>query len=237
MSRKVHQEPNYGVVKSDDVLNRIEKEIIRLNPKVEVTLEGLSGIAKGIIREWFPKRKFFTVEWLKLPPDFAPHTDSNSELRVYFKVQLFTTQILFRSTTLRQLVPSEVGDGMQVYHYRVPEEIYQQQARGALRIPILKKSAKLETPDGTFELIDLSVTGARLRLLENEKLPHLNKEWKTATLILKKHRMNGEDFHVKVVRKEEDHLAVKFSKITDVERIQIKQFLMDALKEFYDQTT
>ena len=236
MSRKVHQEPNYGVVKSEDVLNRIEKEIIQLHPKVEVTLEGLDGIAKGIIREWFPKRKFFSVEWLKLPPKFASHTDSDSELRVYFKVNLFTTQILFRSTTLRQLVSSEVGN-LQVYHYRMPEEIFQQQARGALRIPLQPKAAKLETPDGIFELIDLSVTGAKLRNPETGKTPNLGKEWKSPNLWFKKHQVNSDDFQAKVVRKQEDHFAVQFTRITDHERVQIKQFLIDALKDLYDQTT
>jgi hypothetical protein len=234
MSRKVHQDSNYGVVKGEQVLNRIEKEIIRLHPKAEVTIEGLSEIAKGTIREWFPKRKFFSVEWTKLPPDFATHTDSDSELRVYFKVNLFTTQILFKSFTLRRLGPSEVAEGMQVYHYRIPEEIYQQQSRGALRIPLPKKAATLETPDGNYELIDLSVTGAKLRPLENAKTPAIGKEWKSPTLWFKKHQVSGDEFKAKVTRKSEDYFAVQFSKITDHERIQIKQFLIEALKTIYD---
>jgi hypothetical protein len=237
MSRKAHQESNYGAVTDEQTLDRIQKEIIRLHPKVEVTIEGLNEIAKGIIREWFPKRKFFAVEWTKLPRNFILQSDTNSELRVYFKVNLFTTQIIFKSSTLRRMNSSSSGKTVTIFHYRIPENIYQQQGRGALRVPIYKKSAMLETTEGKYEILDLSVTGAKLRPLGDAKIPNIGKEWKSPVLWFKNHQVSGENFQVKVTRKAEDEFAVQFSKITDHERIQIKQFLIEALKTFYDKAT
>ena len=54
MSRKIHVEPNFTILKNEREISRIEKEITQFSPKAEVTIEGSSEIATGRIIEWFP---------------------------------------------------------------------------------------------------------------------------------------------------------------------------------------
>lgn len=233
MTRKVHSEPTYTLIQNDKVMSRIEKEITQTRPKAEITIEGLSDIAHGKIVEWFPHRKFFAVKWTKVPDAFIKQTDTKTGLRVFFKAHLFSTQIMFKSTTLRRLSEEETTDGSVIYHYRIPEQIYQQQRRGALRVPLSKKTAILNTPIGRFELLDLSVTGAKLRPLDPEMEPHLGQEWKHVELQFGKDQLHAKTFHVKVTRVTKEWCAVTFSKISEYERIQIKQFLIEALRTYY----
>ncbi len=233
MTRKVHSEPNFSILKNEREISRIEKEITQFQPKTEVTIEGLSEMATGKIIEWFPKRKFFSVRWNKLPKDFSHQTESKSGLRVFFKAHLFSTQVLFKSTTLRRLSEDETVDGSIIYHYRLPEQIYQQQRRGALRVPLFHKAATLITPIGKFELLDLSVTGAKLRALDPNMTPELGQEWKTVELYFGKSKVSSKSFHVKLTRNTKDWCAVGFTKISDLERTQIKQFLIESLRNYY----
>ena len=232
MSRKIHTEPNYHILQNEKEIARIEKEITQFHPKTEVTIEGMSEIATGKIMEWFPTRKFFSVRWSRIPKAFAQHTDSKSGLRVFFKAHLFSTQVLFKSTTLRRLSEKESPDGSIIYHFRIPDQIYQQQRRGALRVPLARKAAVLVTPFGKFELLDLSVTGAKLRRIPNVE-PEQGKEFKTVELYLGKNKISSKNFHVKFTRVASDWCAVGFTKISDLERTQIKQFLIDALRSYY----
>ena len=233
MSRKIHVEPNFTILKNEREISRIEKEITQFSPKAEVTIEGSSEIATGRIIEWFPRRKFFSVRWTKLPEGFEHQTETNSDLRVFFKAHLFSTQVLFKSSTLRRLSEEETTDGSIIYHYRIPEQIYQQQRRGALRVPLAKKAATLVTPLGKFELLDLSVTGARVLPLDEEKNLIAGKEWKTVELYFGKKKITTKDFHVKLTRITKDWCAIGFTKISDLERTQIKQFLIEALRTYY----
>jgi hypothetical protein len=232
MSRKIHEEPNYTILKNEKEISRIEKEITQFKPKTEVTIEGLSDIAVGRIFEWYPKRKFFSVKWSKLSEKFEKQTESKSGLRVFFKAHLFSTQVLFKSTTLRRLSEEETEDGSVIYHYRIPEIIYQQQRRGALRVPLSKSAATLVTPMGKFQLLDLSVTGAKLRRIPDVE-PEMGKELKTVELFLGKNKISSKNFHVKFTRVASGWCAVGFTKISDLERTQIKQFLIDALRSYY----
>jgi len=233
MTRKVHAEPNYSLLQNPKEIARIEKEITQFTPKTEVTIEGSSEIVTGRIVEWFPKRQFFSVRWNKMSDSFAHQTETKSGLRVFFKAHLFSTQVIFKSTTLRRLSEEETPDGSIIYHYRIPEQIYQQQRRGALRVPLAKKAAYLRTPIGNFELLDLSVTGAKLRPLNPEMEPALGQEWKICEMYFGKKKVTSRQFHVKITRVTKDWCAITFSKISDLERTQIKQFLIEALRTYY----
>ncbi len=233
MSRKIHAEPNYTLLQNPREITRIEKEMNQFHPKVEVTIEGSSEIASGKIVEWYPKRRFFSVKWNKIPEAFEALTESKTGLRTFFKAHLFSTQVLFKSTTLRRLSEEETQDGSVIYHYRIPEQIYQQQRRGALRVPLVKKAAILITPIGSFELLDLSITGAKLRALDEEMEPLIGQEWKNVQLYFGKTKINTKNFHVKITRKTKDWCAIGFTKISDFERTQIKQFLIEALRAYY----
>jgi len=233
MSRKVHVEPNFGILKNEREIARIEKEISQFTPKVEVTIEGLSEIATGRITEWYPKRKFFAVKWNKIPEKFELQTESNSMLRVFFKAQLFSTQVLFKSTTLRRLSAQETQDGSVTYHYRIPNQIFQQQRRGALRVPLTKEAGILTTPIGVFEVLDLSISGAKVRALGDDMNPEIGQEWKKTELYLAKKKITSKDFHIKVTRKTKDWCAIGFTKISELEKTQIKQFLIEALRTYY----
>lgn len=233
MTRKIHAEPNYTLLNNAREISRIEKEITQFQPKTEVTIEGSSDLATGKIHEWFPKRKFFSIKWMKLPKEFVRQTESKSGLRVFFKAHLFSTQVLFKSTTLRRLSVEETEDGSVIYHYRIPEQIYQQQRRGALRVPLFKKAAILVTPIGNFELMDLSVTGAKLKRHDPSIKPEIGQEYKTASLYLGKQKVNSKTFQVKFTRVAREWCAIKFTKISDLERTLIKQFLIESLRNYY----
>ena len=233
MSRKINVEPNYSILQNPKEISRIEKEITQFTPKTEVTIEGSSEIVTGRIIEWFPKRQFFSVRWNHLTKAFAHQTETKTGLRVFFRAHLFSTQVLFKSTTLRRLSEEETPDGSVIYHYRIPEQIYQQQRRGALRVPLAPKAATLHTPIGNFELLDLSVTGAKLRALDPEMEPILGHEWKNSELYFGKRKVSVKGFHVKLTRVTKDWCAIGFTKISDLERTQIKQFLIEALRTYY----
>jgi hypothetical protein len=234
MTRKIHVEPNYSLLQNSKEMARIEKEITQFRPKAEITIEGSSEIAVGRITEWYPKRKFFSVKWSKISKTFEKQTESKSGLRVFFKAQLFSTQVLFKSTTLRRLSEEETPDGSVIYHYRIPDQIYQQQRRGALRVPLEKAAATLVTPLGSFQLLDLSVTGAKLKRLPDVE-PTIGKELKSVELYLAKKKISSNQFHVKFTRVASDWCAVGFTKISDLERTQIKQFLIEALRVYYEE--
>jgi hypothetical protein len=230
MSRRVQIGANYKLIQKATELKRIESEILRMHPKTEVTIEGSSEIAKGKIVEWFPNRKFFTVQWIKLPTDFQNQSGSTSGLRVFFKVQMFSTQVVFKSTTLRRINVETTEKTFPVYHYRIPEEIFQQERRGALRVPLESGSASICTNEGTFQILDLSITGAKISNSEKINTPPVGTEWKNARLFLGKHQVNGKEFKIKITRKNDDECTVQFKQITDQEKVLIKQYLIEALR-------
>ncbi len=225
-SRRFDMEPSYKVVDSAKDRLNIEKEIMRILPGVEVSLEGSSEISVGQIIDWDQKRKLITVRWEHITPGFAQKTDSETGLRAYFKCTLFSTQLVFKTTTIRRL---EDGD----YHYRLPDFMFKKQKRGALRVPLVPESAMLETADGTFELIDLSVGGARLKMPADFRPTSF---FARSTLVLNGKRISPPDFEVKVLRRERDFLGCKFTGLNEENKTQIKQFLIDALRIHFKET-
>lgn len=231
MSRKSDDGPNYALLKDERELARIEKEIIQYEPKVEVTIEGSKEVATGRIVEWHANRLFFSVKWNHISAGFENQTESKVSLRVFFKAFLFSTQLLFKSTTLRRLGKKETHQGAMIYHYRIPEQIFNQQRRGALRVPLAKNAGILITPAGNFELLDLSATGAKLKITEPTELVS-GTEWKSCELYFNKIRIS-QQFHVKITRVTKEWFGVKFTKPTAAETIHIKQFLLEALRNYY----
>ncbi len=231
--RRIQVGANYKLIQKATELRRIEAEILRMPPKTEVTIEGTNEIAKGKIIEWFPNRKFFTVQWGKLPTHFAQQSGSKSGLRVFFKVQMFSTQIVFKSTTLRRIQLEESETQLPLYHYRIPEEIFQQERRGALRVPLENGMASIRSKEGIFNIVDLSVTGAKIFVPEKTPIPPAGTEWKSAQLFFGKHQVSSIQFKIKIVRKSDEECTVQFKQNTDFEKVQIKQFLIEALRIFY----
>ena len=156
--RVVDEEPTFSLIKDPDAKKRIVTEINKLKPQVEISLEGTGELASARIIDWDPSRKFFTVRWSKKSAAFDEKLESESGLRVFFKVNLFSKLLVFKSTTVRRM-----QDG--TYHYRIPEQFFQQQRRSALRVPIDSSiKAYLSTSIGEFEIIDLSAGGAKIKM-------------------------------------------------------------------------
>lgn len=227
ITRKVKLAPSYKPVETEREARVLGDEIRKIRPIAEISLEGLNELAKGRIRDWQPTRKLFTVEWIKKSPKFDQKTETTPNLRAYFKIQLFTTQLVFKSSTVRR-----VDDDHS--HFRIPEQLYHQQMRGALRVPLVdSRRATLKTPRGDFALLDLSVGGAKIALPAGTRIATGVDigpcELRVGTL-----KVSGPAFKIKVARTAEGVAGVRFSGLEERHRALIKQFLIDALKAYYE---
>ena len=225
--RKAFAEPTFKLYENEKELSLLLNEIKKTKPKIEVTLENFSESAQGSIQEWHPNRKFFTVKWDQKSEAFDQKIESNSELRVYFKAKLFSTQIIFKSLTLRRLNDT-------LFHFRIPAQIFKQQRRAALRVPIQNNSAKLVTPLGEFRILDLSVTGATILASStqlNSKLQNVVLE--NCELHLGKIKIKTSDLSIKIVKIEEQIVGIKFQGLSQLYQNRIKQYLIEQLKVYY----
>ena len=227
--RRVHLAPNYSEVEDKKELTRVMKEIQRFKPRVEVTLTGGTEIAKGRITEWHPARYFFAVTWDTKSKAFAAKTESSSDLQVFFKTQIFTTQLVFKTKTVRML-------DEQTYHYRIPEQIFQQQRRGALRVPMqgLTSSARATfiCTAGEFPILDLSVSGAKFEF-ESKKIK-AGSILRSCSLKLGKQTITTPDFEARVTGTQGSFIGVKFLGLETEEKTKVKQFLIEALKNYFE---
>lgn len=226
-TRKVKLEPSFKPVESEREFKTLGDEICKIRPVAEISLEGLSEMAKGKILDWQPARKFFTVEWVKKSEKYDLRTEKNPGLRTYFKLQLFTTQLVFKSTTVRR-----VDDDHS--HFRIPEQLFHQQMRGALRVPLISGKAVLRTPRGEFTLLDLSAGGAKIALPHSSKLA-MGMEMSPCELRLGSLKISSPSFTVKVARTSDGIAGVRFSGLEEKHNMTIKQFLIDALKTYYEE--
>jgi hypothetical protein len=215
--------PSFSEVDTSDGLDKIEKEIRKVKPKIEVSIEGHSEIAKGNITEWNSVRKLFTVTWDKRSETFHDITGAKTGLRAFFKCHLFSTQLVFKTTTVRRL---EDGN----YHYRMPTQVYQQQSRGALRVPIHSGNAVLNCKEGRFKIVDLSTTGARLRTSKKMELSKLT----DCELNLAGKRLSAPEFSAHITTSNDGEMGVRFVQTNESMKTEIKQFLIDALKVHYE---
>jgi c-di-GMP-binding flagellar brake protein YcgR len=245
MTYQVKQKPSHEILENEQDLLNVAREISRMKPEVEVTLAGSSEMARGKITEWFPKRHFFTVQFSTKSLKFDSMVESESGLRAFFKANLFTAPLVFKCHTLRRVDSTHL-------HFRMPEQLYQQQRRGALRVPIEKKSAALLIPTGQdgedvreFEIVDLSVGGAKLALPPTWTARDL-KQFKTGavfkglTLKLGRKKLHHEEFEIRITASPSDEeasgssvIGCKFSGLGNLEKSDIKQFLIEALHRYY----
>ncbi len=218
--------PTFGAISEENDLISVQREILKVKPKVEVTIEGMPEMAKGRITEWHPPRKFFAVEWDKKTDAFSDQVESRAELRVFFKAHLFSTQLIFKTVTVRRFSDS-------VYHFRIPEQLFKQQQRGALRVPIRSKSATLSTPEGDFEIVDLSVGGAKLKVIERNNRVRLGSTLMNCELKLGRKKLRPENFGIKITAENEASIGCRFSGLEALDKALIKEFLMEALRIYY----
>jgi len=223
-SSRVYEKPSFSEVNEPWEREKLVKEVQKIKPMAEVTLEGYSELAKGRIIDWNEQRKLLTVKWKIRSDQFDELTNAKTGLRAFFKAQLFTTQIVFKTTTVRRC-----EDG--TYHYRIPSELFQQQRRGALRVPIHSGSVQFFCDQGKFQLFDLSVGGASLKTSEGRTLSRLT----SCELRIGSVRVKTDDFSAQVTFRTEGRVGVRFAGLNESVRIKIKQFLIEALKLHYEQ--
>lgn len=228
--RKTKGHPSFSKVDDSKILQRIEREIIKIHPKCEVTVEGHSEINKGTITEWYPQRKFFSVTWNKLSPKFSERINEEANLRVFLKVRLFTTQIIFKTVALRRV-------NEDCFHFRIPSEIFQHQLRAALRVPLRSSNPlQIATSLGQFKILDLSVGGAKVSLpSQNRKIP------KPQTTLIKSYfthpSLKDFQFNIKVTNVQADSdpptSGFRFLDLPKEAQSLLKQILIEELQAFY----
>ncbi len=153
--RVVNERPNFSLVKPGDERRKAILEIIKVRPNCEISIEGMSELATGKIVGWDPARKFFAVKWAKKSATFEQKIDSESGLRAFFKLNLFSKVVLFKTIALRQMEDGTV-------HFRAPETFYAHQRRNTLRVPLNDSfQVILSTPIGDFKVSDMSLGGAK----------------------------------------------------------------------------
>ncbi len=216
--------PSFTQIENEKERESLVKEIQKLKPKVEVSVEGAKDIAHGRIIEWNTGRRLFTIKWEKKSPLFAETTDSQTGLRVYVKARLFSTQLIFKTTTARRL-----EDG--TYHYRLPTELYKQQRRGALRVPIKRGKVRFKSTEGSFSVIDLSIGGAKLRWPGGSPISKLSE----CELNLDGYRIKTAEFEASVTYRDEESIGIRFSGLNEKIHAEIKHFLMEALRTYYEE--
>ena len=227
-TRRVHQAPNYIEVKAKDENEKLNLEIRKFKPEVEVTVEGLPELAQGRIIDWNASQKLFRVDWRSITDDFKMHSGLRTGLRNFFRVKLFTSPILFKCELVRRL-----PDG--TFHYRLPEQIYKLQKRGALRVPLKSGTASLITRSGRYAMLDLSIAGARLSLPESESSKHHTFE--NCTLILGGKKITAPGFQATITSRSKEGCGVRFSGLDETLRFEIKQYLIESLHAYYQEAS
>jgi hypothetical protein len=219
-SRKVHQAPTFTRLDRPEDIRRTVLEIQKLKPYFEVSIESHDGMARGRIQHWDPAKKLLTVRWTKADEAFHSACGMRTGLRSFFKVRLLSTQLVFRSELIRRL-----PDGQ--YQYRIPLELFQSQLRKSLRIPLGPGQAKLASSRGIFPILDLSASGARIAI--PIKISSRLHQLDSCFLVLGRHRISTSGFEVTLTHRDEESAGCRFRGLDEAIRIEIKQFLIEAL--------
>ena len=223
-TRKIHQSPTFSVVQDGKEIDRLLLEIKKFKPAVEVTIEHLPHLARGKIIDWHEGKKLITISWTKISEEFIESSGLRTGLRAFFKVSLFSVQILFKCELVRRL-----PDGY--YQYRTPETFYKNQKRSALRVPLDSRSGTLVTPLGSFPILDLSISGARIGLpLSISKKIHT---LENCSLILGKQKISTSRFGITVTSRADDFSGCRFHGLNEGIHVVIKQFLIESLHEYF----
>jgi hypothetical protein len=223
-TRRVNRAPTFQEIEAPRELERIIMEIRKFRPPVEVSVENHPWIAKGRVVDWNPAKKLFTVEWRKIPDEFKEGAALRTGLRAFFKCAVFTTQILFKCELIRRM-----PDG--TYQYRTPATLFKNQRRAALRVPLFPGMANLRTPAGTFPVLDLSTAGARIGISfpASKKIHQLEK----CTLIIGDRKFSPVSFGITLTTRNEGFAGCRFHGLSEEIRVEIKQFLIEALHDYF----
>jgi hypothetical protein len=235
-TRRVHQTPNYQLLDDPKAIKRILGEVNQMQPKAELSIEGRPEVITSQLMEWDPKRGSLQVRF-RSNEDFSSHLSSKSGLRAFFKTRLFTTQLIFKTRAIRT-----TPDGAA---FKIPEVIYEQQRRGALRVPIPAKiTAELRTPVGVCTIVDLSVTGAKV-IGPKRMVPGViyeNVKFLIPSLPTSSQAILAFPFSVRVAHQADLNtddaqsgriLGCHFIGLSTKQRIIIKQFLTDSLHYYF----
>ncbi len=228
ITRKLFTAPTYALLDNPKIRNRIILEVRKLKPEVEVSVEGCPDLARGKIIEWNEKNKLFTVHWKSVPDAFALQTGSQTGLRSFFKTHVFTTQLLFKTEIVRRMDEAH-------YQYRIPEAFYQNQRRKALRVPLPAGTAWLASDRGSFPILDLSVSGAALKI-RADQFPEVLK-LENCELILRNKRIGTPQFGITFTRRGEDQAGCRFHGLNEGIHVEIKQFLFEFLQVYFKDKT
>lgn len=235
--RRTIGHPSFKPLQSDLLFSRIPKEIIKLKPKIEVTLEGFSEVHLGKIQEWHLDRKFFSVLWDLPSESLAQQIDSVTHLRVFFKVKLFSTQLIFKTIALRRLDAT-------CFHFRIPEEVFEHQLRATLRVPVQTSSKlSLKNHQGVFKILDLSSLGAKIEVDSSFKVPATLKDLKFSVALLSKYKFDAKVVSsTKATASTESRptrgdpikiLGLKFLDFPKEAQSLLKQVLVNELHQYY----
>ncbi len=223
-TRKIHQSPTFSVVQDGKEIDRLLLEIKKFKPGVEVTIEHHPHLARGKIIDWHDGKKLITIHWTEIPEGFVESSGLRTGLRAFFKASLLSVQILFKCELVRRL-----PDGC--YQYRTPDVFYKNQKRLALRVPLDSGSGTLVTPLGSYPILDLSISGARIGLpLSTSKKIHA---LENCSLILGKRRISTSRFGVTITSRNDDFSGCRFHGLNEGIHVEIKQFLIEALHEYF----
>jgi hypothetical protein len=219
-TRKVHQAPAFTRISNPAELKRILMEIEKMRPPFEVSLENHGGLAQGRIRHWDAGKKLFSVQWSKAQESFFSACGERTGLRSFFKVKLFTTQLIFRTELIRRLPEGE-------FQYRIPRDFFQSQLRKSLRLPIPKGRAFLRSDQGTFPVLDLSTSGARIGISDQASsgISVLN----SCILILGQKQITTPELTFSITHRSESSAGGRFRGLNESLQISIKQYLIDTL--------
>lgn len=227
-TRKIHQNPTFIQVDDEREQKRIQLELKKLKPLVEVTTENHPAVSKGQIIEWDETKKLFTVKWSRLTKEFFSSSGERTGIRAFFKVNLISCPLLFKCELIRRL-PDES------FQYRIPLQYFKNQKRSALRLPLEEGAGKLKTPQGTFPILDLSVSGARISI--SEKRSRNIHSLEACSLFLLGRRIHAPDFGIRITSRMEHSAGCRFHGLQNSHQIEIKQFLIEALHEYYKKVT
>lgn len=220
--------PSFEWVEGLKAREVLDTEIIRLKPEVEVTIEGISHLAVGRILEWNRSRGSFTVQWTQtLSPEFLKKTASEAGLRNYFKCKLFSTQLIFRTHVVRRSNDSE-------YQYLMPDQIFKQQRRGALRVPTTKRNLFLQSTEGKFPVLDMSVGGAKIAV-NGSALSGVSHLTQCSLILDHGEAITSPTFSAQLTFAGPDSRGYRFAGLDDEIKVKIKQYLIDALRAYFEE--
>ncbi len=200
-------------------------EINKIKPESSISFEGFTSTHRAKITRWHADRKYFSVTFESaLGKDIQKKIDHQIGLRTFFRVKLISTQLIFKATVVRIINANTL-------ELRVPDTLYHQQRRGALRIPLKSNHAVFSSELGLFKVLDLSTTGLRVEHLSGKKEIFVGRELFQTQLKLKKESVFIMD--AKISNVTSTGFGIRFIGLAQAEKVRLKQILIEALQELF----